>query len=161
MRLATELKNNIIESIVDGEGFRLTMFTQGCLHCCKGCHNPTTWDMNSGHNYNVEEIADYFLKMYRKAKEFYSGITISGGDPLFQEKELERFLDILKKEEPDLNVWLYTGFEKDEFFSRFLNIAKYVDVVVTGKFIEAEKDISCKFKGSRNQEIINVEEYLK
>ena len=156
MRLATELENNFVESIVDGEGFRLTMFTQGCLHHCKGCHNPTTWDMKSGHEYSVEEIAVHFLKAYRKAKAFYSGLTISGGDPLFQKNELLEFLKILKKEEPDLNVWLYTGFEKEEFFKDFKEISSYINVVVTGKFIESKRDISCKFKGSTNQEIVYI-----
>lgn len=160
MKLATMLEDNVIESIVDGKGFRLVMFTQGCAHCCKGCHNPSTWDFNSGYEYNVAEIAEHILLKYRKAKDFYSGITISGGDPLFQKEELLELLILLKSNEPDMNVWIYTGFETDEFFDKFSYIAKYTDVVVTGKFIEEQRDLSCKFKGSRNQEVIEVKNYV-
>lgn len=160
MKLATTLENNIIESIVDGDGFRLVMFTQGCPHHCKGCHNPETWNCNLGYEYTVEEIAKFLLLKYRGAKQYYSGITISGGDPLYQEEELRNLLSILKQEEPGLDIWIYTGYETEEVFTQFISIVDYVDVFVTGKFIEKERDISCRFRGSRNQEIVMVKNKL-
>lgn len=160
MKLATILEDNVIESIVDGTGFRLVMFTQGCSHRCKGCHNSTTWDFNAGFEYSTYEIAQNLLLKYKKAKQFYSGITISGGDPLCQHKELLDLLKILKKEEPEMNIWIYTGFETEEVLEDYSDIVEYVDVFVTGKFILEERDLSCKFKGSRNQEIVNVQERL-
>ena len=153
MKLATNIDSNIRESIVDGEGFRIVMFTQGCLHHCKGCHNPTTWNMNGGIDYPVEDISNKIISMYRKGKGFYSGITISGGDPLFQKSELLSLLKTLKKEEPDLNIWIYTGFETEEVKSGFKEIIPFVDVFVTGKFIESLKDYSVEFRGSTNQEL--------
>ena len=156
MRLATELKQNLIESIVDGEGFRLTMFTQGCIHCCKGCHNPSTWNTKAGIEYSVESISGYILEKYRKFKSFYSGLTISGGDPLLQKDELERLLKILKTEEPNLNIWVYTGYETEDVLNDFRELIPYVDVFVTGKFIEEKLDYDCKFRGSSNQEIVRT-----
>lgn len=153
MRLATEIKSNIRESIVDGEGFRIVMFTQGCTHHCKGCHNPTTWKMDGGIEYSVLEISEHILNMYKKGKGFYSGLTISGGDPLFQIEELKELLILLKKAEPELNIWIYTGFETAEVKNNFKDILEYVDVFVTGKFIEELKNYECEFRGSTNQEL--------
>lgn len=153
MRLATEIQSNIRESIVDGEGFRIVMFTQGCTHHCKGCHNPTTWKMDGGIDYPVSQIHSYILNMYKKGKGFYSGITISGGDPLFQKEELLQLLILLKNSEPDMNIWIYTGFETEEVKENFKDLLKYVDVFVTGKFKEELKSYECEFRGSTNQEL--------
>lgn len=165
MRLATKIESNIIESIVDGEGYRIVMFTQGCIHKCKGCHNPSTWDINSGFEYSVLEIANHILDIYKKGKGFFSGITISGGEPLIQKKELIELLSILKDEEPNLNIWVYTGFESIDVEKKFKDVSQYVDVFVTGKYIE-ELNVSkfvdqnesnkYKFRGSINQEILQM-----
>ena len=156
MRIATELTQNFIESIVDGEGFRLTMFTQGCTHYCKGCHNKTTWDTKGGIEYSVEEISNYILSKYQKHKKRYAGLTISGGDPLLQKDELKKLLKILKKEEPDMNIWIYTGYETEEVLTTFKDLIPFVDVFVTGKFIEEKLDYDCKFRGSSNQELLRT-----
>ena len=156
MRIATELHKNLIESIVDGEGFRLTIFTQGCKHYCKGCHNKTTWDVNGGIDYPVEEIANHILSKYQKHKKRYAGLTISGGDPLLQREELKELLNILKTTEPDMNIWIYTGYESNEVLTDFKDLIEYVDVFVTGKFIEEKLDYECKFRGSSNQELLRT-----
>lgn len=156
MRLATEIHKNLIESIVDGEGFRLTIFTQGCKHYCKGCHNKTTWDVNGGIEYSVEDIAKHILNKYQKHRKRYAGLTISGGDPLLQKDELEKLLKLLKKEEPDMNIWVYTGYETEEVLNDFKEIVPYVNVFVTGKFIEEKLDYECKFRGSSNQELLRI-----
>lgn len=160
MRLATEINHNIIESMVDGENYRLVLFTQGCKHCCKGCHNKETWDMNGGIEYTVEEISNHLLNLYRKYKKFYGGITLSGGDPLMQRDETKKLLEILKKEEPEINIWLYTGYDTNEVIEQFNDFLDYVDVFVTGRFVEELKSYECKFRGSTNQELFRVNEYL-
>lgn len=156
MRLATELHKNLIESIVDGEGFRLVIFTQGCKHYCKGCHNKTTWNTNGGIEYSVEEISRHILNKYQKHKNRYAGLTISGGDPLLQKDELEKLLKLLRKEEPDMNIWIYTGYETEEVLNNFKEIVLYTDVFVTGKFVLEKLDYECKFRGSSNQEILRI-----
>lgn len=158
MRIATELKQNLIESIVDGEGFRLVIFTQGCKHYCKGCHNKSTWDINGGINYTVEEIASHILSKYQKHRHRYAGLTISGGDPLLQRDELKDLLHILKTSEPNMDIWIYTGYETEEVLTDFKDLIQYVDTFVTGKFIEEKLDYNCKFRGSSNQELLRTKE---
>jgi anaerobic ribonucleoside-triphosphate reductase activating protein len=158
MRLATELNKNLIESIVDGEGFRLTIFTQGCTHYCKGCHNKVTWDVNGGIDYSVEDIAKHILTKYQKHRKRYAGLTISGGDPLYQRDELKKLLDILREEEPDMNIWVYTGYETDEVLNDFSEFISLVDVFVTGKFVEELKDYDVEFRGSTNQELLRTKD---
>lgn len=162
MRLATEIKSNIRESIVDGEGYRIVMFTQGCPHHCRGCHNSTTWKIDGGIEYSVHEISEHILNMYEKGKGFFRGVTISGGDPLIQKEELIELLSILKKNEPDLNIWIYTGFDTEEVEKDFSELFEYVDVFVTGKYVEELKsskfidELEPKdylFRGSINQEL--------
>lgn len=158
MRIATELQKNLIESIVDGEGFRLVIFTQGCTHYCKGCHNKATWNVNGGIDYPVEEIADRILTKYQKHRKRYAGLTISGGDPLLQKDELKKLLTILKTEEPDMNIWVYTGYETEEVLTDFKDLIKYVDTFVTGKFVEEKADYDCEFRGSTNQELLRTKD---
>ena len=78
-------------------------------------HNPSTWNTKAGIEYSVESISGYILEKYRKFKSFYSGLTLSGGDPLLQKDELERLLKILKTEEPNLNIWVYTDTKQKMF----------------------------------------------
>lgn len=158
MRLATELKKNLIESIVDGEGFRLVIFTQGCTHYCKGCHNKATWKVDGGIDYPVKEIANQILSKYQKHRKRYAGLTISGGDPLLQKDELKELLTLLKTEEPDMNIWIYTGYETSEVLTDFKELIKYVDIFVTGKFIEEKADYDCEFRGSTNQELLRTKD---
>lgn len=165
MRLANKLNECIRESIVDGEGYRIVLFTQGCMHKCKGCHNSSTWDVNGGVDYSVTEIANYLLGIYQNGKGFFSGITISGGEPLLQKEELLQLMSILKKHEPNLNIWVYTGFEFLDVKHKFNDLIKYVDVFVTGKYVEklnVNKFINkldmnkYKFRGSINQKLIRL-----
>lgn len=156
MKLATALNDNIVESIVDGDGLRLVLFTQGCVHKCKGCHNPSTWSFSGGYNYEVEDVAKFIISKYEKAKSFYSGITISGGDPLCQMSETYKLIKLLREYSPSINIWLYTGYEKDDVYSDFTELLDLVNVVVTGKYVEDLRTSLKKFVGSSNQEIIKV-----
>lgn len=129
-------------SFVNGEGSRYVVFVQGCKHGCKGCQNPETWDFNGGYEMTTEEIAaDY------KKRRLLDGITLSGGDPFYQQEACMELLDLL----PDVNVWIYTGYEYEEICDTPL--AKRADVLVVGPYRE---ELRCEGQmyGSSNQKII-------
>lgn len=154
IRLADD--NLLTDSIVDGEGLRAVLWTQGCSHNCKGCHNPETHDFNKGVLVEVDEV-----KQLIKDLTLQDGITFSGGDPFFQPDPCIEIAKFAKEE--GLNVWAYTGFLfedliKNEKMREFLN---YVDVLVDGKFELENKSLNLKFRGSTNQRIINVPRSLK
>ena len=129
-------------SFVNGDGARYVVFTQGCVHYCVGCQNPETWNPNGGTEMAVEDIAASFKK-----RKLLDGITLSGGDPFFQQEECMKLLDLL----PDVNVWIYTGYEYEDICDTPL--AKRADVLVVGKYVE---ELRCKGEmyGSSNQRII-------
>ena len=128
-------------SLVNGDGIRYVVFVQGCAHHCPGCHNPETWDFNGGNEVEPELIANDF-----KRRKHLDGITLSGGDPFYQQEACLELLRLL----PGVNVWIYTGFEYEEIKGTAL--AKAADVLVTGPYIE-ELRCSGKMYGSSNQEI--------
>ena len=134
-------------SFVNGEGSRYVVFTQGCVHRCKGCHNPETWDFSCGFDMSPTEIAADFYK-----HRLLDGITLSGGDPFCQQESCVELLSLL----PGVNVWIYTGFEYDEI--KKTELAKMADVLVVGKFI---KELSCdgKMYGSSNQKIVRMNKH--
>ena len=140
------------DSIVDGEGIRLTVFVQGCSHHCKGCHNSKTWDYSGGHDIDVSEI----IEMYKK-NPLLQGITFSGGEPFDKVEPLSLIADNIHRLRGD--VWCYTGYtleelEKDTSKHKLLN---KIDVLVDGPFVESERDLSLNFRGSRNRHIYKKE----
>lgn len=152
IRLAAPLQS---DSIVDGEGIRTVIWTQGCPHNCKGCHNPETHDFNGGVLVDIDKIKEELSSL-----EFQDGITLSGGDPFMQP---EACLEIaLHARNLGLNVWAYTGFTFDQLrvLSKskpvIMELLKNIDVLVDGKFILEEKSFDVKYRGSKNQRIIDV-----
>lgn len=148
------------DSIVDGEGLRTVIWTQGCSHNCFGCHNPDTHDFNNGIKVNIED-----LKTKIDDLEMQDGITFSGGDPMFQAKACSEIAEYAKSKK--LNVWCYTGFtfeellkmcKTNEYIRKFLN---NIDVLIDGKFILEQKSLNVLYRGSKNQRIINVKRSLK
>ncbi len=153
IRLASDIQP---DSVVDGEGIRTVVWTQGCSHNCPSCHNPGTHDFNAGFSVDVEEIKEYLATL-----EGQDGITLSGGDPLFQ---VEASCEIAKyAHQLGMNVWCYTGFTYEEIISNenMRKILDDVDVLVDGKFLLEEFSLDLKFKGSRNQRIIDVKQSLE
>ena len=141
------------ESYVDGEGIRFAIFMQGCLRNCKGCHNPETHDLNGGKIIDTSEIIAKIKK-----NPLLTGITLTGGEPLLQiapAVELARAAKNL-----GLDVWLYTGYKIEEILNDAQELLKFVDVVVDGEFIEELRDLDLKFRGSKNQRIIYLNEML-
>ena len=157
IRLASKLQRN---SIVDGEGIRAVVWTQGCPHNCPGCHNPETHDINGGFLVDVEELKEEINSLDSEV-----GVTLSGGDPFVQP---EACLEIAKYcHKIDLNVWCYTGYTYEQLvkmgkdnpvINDFLN---EIDVLVDGRFVQKLKSLEAKFRGSKNQRLIDMKETLK
>lgn len=148
------------DSIVDGEGIRGVIWTQGCPHNCLGCHNPETHDFDSGELVEIEELFDEIDNL-----DGHDGITFSGGDPMIQPKECAKIAKHCHKK--GFNVWCYTGYtyekllDMSETLPAIFDFLKQIDVLVDGKFILGEKSFDVIFRGSKNQRLINVPESLK
>lgn len=157
IRLAAPLQP---DSVVDGYGIRTVLWTQGCSHNCPFCQNPQTHDFNGGYE---EELDNIFEEL--KSLQGQDGITLSGGDPLFQ---IEASLEIAKYSKSiGLNVWCYSGFTYEQIYSMGNNNPLYreflnnIDVLVDGKFEIENKSMSSLFRGSSNQRLIDTKKSLE
>lgn len=154
------LSGIIKESIVDGPGIRYVVFTQGCPHHCEGCHNPDTHDFDGGYIGNTEEIIKDFQK-----NPLLSGITFSGGEPFCQPEPLLK----LAKEVHNLkkNVISYSGYTFEELLKlskknqAIKDLMENIDYLIDGKFIISQKTLMLKFRGSKNQRIIDMKKSLE
>ncbi len=152
----------VFDSIVDGPGMRVTVFTQGCSHNCKGCHNPQTHSFKEDICFDEEKQQRFFEDV--KKDPLITGLTISGGDPFDNDlEELRKFLSKYRLEFfPKHDIWLYTGYTIEQLFSmaeynkNIESILRHVDVIVDGEYIEELKDLSLPFRGSQNQRIIKL-----
>ena len=153
IRLAASLQP---DSIVDGEGIRTVIWTQGCKHHCKGCHNLETWSFDSGYLIDVDSVIKEIDSLTGQ-----DGITLSGGDPFYQVEACTLIAKHCK--EKKLNVWCYTGFLYEDLIkdTKMLELLKYIDVLVDGPFVLKERSLDLYFKGSSNQRIIDVPNSLK
>lgn len=149
------------DSIVDGPGLRMVIWTQGCAHNCRECHNPHTHNIDGGYDVDSEDIIKEI-----KSLKLQRGVTLSGGEPFLQPEALEEIVREAKNNK--LDVWAYTGFtieqlldKKNPLYFKNLKLLRQIDVLVDGKFIVEKKDINLKFRGSSNQRIINVDKTLK
>ena len=142
------------ESYVDGEGIRFTIFMQGCLRNCNGCHNPETHALDGGKILDTSEIIAEIKK-----NPLLTGITLSGGEPLLQ---IAPALELAKTAKNlGLDVWLYTGYKFEEIPTDADELLKFVDVVVDGEYIEELRNLELEFRGSENQRIIYLKEAKK
>lgn len=145
------------DSIVDGPGLRLTIFTQGCLHHCPGCHNPQTHDPEGGSWADTEDILAAAAE-----NPLLDGITLSGGDPFLQPVPCLALAEGAHK--IGLNVWTYTGYTWEALWEENapekIALLKETDVLVDGPFLLAERSFELRFCGSRNQRLIDVKKSL-
>lgn len=141
------------DDMLNGEGLRVVLWVSGCSHNCKGCQNPVTWDPKGGVLFDRAAKAEIFDQL---DKDYISGITYSGGDPMFLEnrEEVLALTKEIKEKYPNKNIWLYTGYNWEEVKDE--PVISYLDVLVDGKYIEEERDVSLPWKGSRNQRVIDV-----
>lgn len=154
--------------ISNGPGVRVSLYVSGCRNHCKGCFNPETWDFNYGEPF-TEETEKKIIEALKP--DYIRGFTLLGGDPFEPEnvKVLAPFMKRLRKAYPDKSFWCFTGydFERDLLTGKqgdpddVMTLLKTLDVLVDGKFVEAQKDLNLKFKGSSNQRTILVPQSLK
>jgi anaerobic ribonucleoside-triphosphate reductase activating protein len=146
------------DSIVDGPGLRFTIFTQGCPHRCEGCHNPETHDPDGGREITVAEVIRQLL-----SNPLTDGITLSGGEPFLQAGDCAQIAEAAKK--AGLNVWTYTGYTFEQLFNLsdpdIRRLLSLTDVLVDGPFVLAERSLSIKWRGSKNQRLIDVRRSLE
>ena len=146
----------IVESTtVDGPGLRTTVYCAGCGHRCKGCHNPQSWDINSGTLTDVTILADRLLATGED-------ITFSGGDPMFQAEAFAELATIIKSRS-NRNIWCYTGYKIEQLMRmpKTMELLKNIDVLVDGQFKLALRDENLLFRGSSNQRLIDVKKTLE
>ena len=141
----------IYDDTANGEGVGAVLFTQGCSHHCKGCHNPQTWSFEEGLDFNItieNELFDYL------STPFVSRLTLSGGDPIDNYDFSLYIAQKFKKCYPDKQLWLFTGYTIDDLYN--LNkseILTFIDVLIDGPFILSERNITLAFRGSENQNL--------
>jgi anaerobic ribonucleoside-triphosphate reductase activating protein len=142
----------IEDTMVDGPGFRTSIYCAGCRHQCPGCHNPQSWAFDAGHDMTVEQLMRII-----EADAYTQGVTFSGGDPMYQAAafaELAR--QIHRRTQKD--IWCYTGFTFESLIhDDQRELLTEVDVLVDGPFVESLHDPDLLFRGSSNQRLIDVQ----
>ncbi|MGN0473052.1 MAG: anaerobic ribonucleoside-triphosphate reductase activating protein [Lachnospiraceae bacterium] len=146
------------DDMKNGDGLRVVLWVAGCSHCCKGCQNPITWDPNGGLEFDEAAKQEIYEQL---DKSYISGITFSGGDPLHSANRtgIRALAAEIKEKYPDKTIWLYTGDSWENIYH--YPVMKYVDVLVDGEFRLEELDTKLRWKGSRNQRVIDVQKTLK
>lgn len=146
------------DDMLNGDGLRVVLWVAGCTHGCKGCHNKITWDCNGGIPFDSMAKSELYSEL---EKDYVSGITLSGGDPLhpLNRSHIEALVIDIKEKYPSKTIWLYTGYEYHEI--QELDFLKYIDVLVDGKFVEELHTGNTHWRGSSNQKVIHVQETMK
>lgn len=174
------------EDVCNGEGLRAVLWLSGCSHRCKGCQNPQTWDADSGIPFNKLAKEELFREL---DKDYISGLTLTGGDPLF-ESNLDGVLDLVTEVNeryntpqdtnefrlsmPQKSIWLYTGFTWEEIrkgnmedglkYGKWTKRAKIItecDILVDGRYIDSQRDLTLSYRGSKNQRLIDIQQSLQ
>ena len=149
--------------IADGPGVRTTLFVSGCSHHCPGCFQPETWDFGYGEEFTAE-VEDKLLASL--APDYVDGLTLLGGEPMekVNQRALLPFIKRVKETYPDKDIWCFTGYTLEtELLSESRarcevtdELLSYIDVLVDGEFIESQRDLTLRFRGSRNQRLIDL-----
>lgn len=141
------------DNIVNGDGLRAVLWTQGCYRHCPGCQNPETWDFAGGVEVSLEDI-----KRQLRTFKGQTGITFCGGEPFEQPEECKELADWCRKE-LGWNVWSFSGYTYEqlrEIGGAKWELVKSLDALIDGPFILAERDLTLKFRGSRNQRLLHL-----
>ena len=146
----------IEDTMVDGPGFRTSIYCAGCHHACPGCQNPQSWDINNGRLMSTREIMDIIKS------DPWANVTFSGGDPMYQ---AEGFTELARaiRQETDKDIWCFTGYTYEQILHNPTRLAllEQLDVLVDGPFIQTLRNPALLFRGSSNQRLINVQASLK
>ena len=155
----------------NGDGLRVVLWLSGCSHHCYNCQNPQTWDVNSGIPFDESAKEELFREL---DKDYISGLTLSGGDPL-HEANLDGVLDLVNKIRllfPNKTIWIYSGYQWNQIFNdgvyltrdcagwKRREIIKKCDVMIDGKYVDSLREPQLKWRGSSNQHVINVEKSM-
>ena len=144
-------------------GISVTFFTQGCPHRCGGCHNPETWDFNGGKEFTYDVLNDILISL--RANNINRNFCVMGGEPLCEENEFLTLLVIktVKDTYPDTKIYVWTGYYYEDLLKRtsphLKQILELTDVLIDGPYIESQRDITLKMRGSKNQSIIELGEH--
>ena len=146
------------DDMLNGDGLRVVLWVAGCAHHCPQCHNPITWDIEGGIPFDDAAKAELFGAL---EKEYISGITFSGGDPLHpvNRADVAALIAEIRMRYPHKTIWLYTGYTWDAI--KDLEYIAQVDVLVDGPFVQEQKDVKLHWRGSANQRVIDVKETLR
>lgn len=159
------------DDMLNGSGLRVVLFLSGCSHHCFNCQNPQTWDDKNGKEFDITAIDEIKKEL---TKDYISGITLSGGDPLYKNNlsEVYMFLKDIKSCFPNKSIWLYSGYTWEQIYPHIhtdeLNIEReyrqmilsLCDVFVDGEYVEALSDVNYPWAGSKNQRIIDVQKSI-
>lgn len=144
--------------MLNGDGLRVVLWVAGCTHCCKECHNPLTWDPCGGLEFDDAAKQEMFEQL---DKDYISGLTLSGGDPLHSANRLDirNLAAEVRKKYPHKTIWLYTG----DLWEHIMHypVMQYIDVLVDGEFMVEKKDAKLLWKGSSNQRVIDVQKSIR
>ena len=139
---------------VDGIGLRTSIYCAGCQNHCPGCHNPQSWDENGGESISIDVL-------FKNIVDADMNVTFTGGDPMLHP---EGFIELAQmiKDNTDKNIWCYTGYKFEDLIQHPTRrkLVELCDVIVDGRFVESERDLSLHFRGSRNQRVIDVQKSL-
>lgn len=161
--------------MMNGEGLRVVLWLSGCSHHCYNCQNPVTWDENDGLIFDESAKKELFREL---DKDYISGLTLSGGDPL-HEANLDGVLDLVNRFRlllPNKSIWIYSGYtwsqvmnpiitsdfnpKRDDIIRKRQEIIKQCTVMVDGRYIDSQRDITLKWRGSINQKVIDIKKSI-
>ena len=152
--MTIQLMKLVVDTTVDGPGWRTSVYSAGCRHACRGCHNPETWSMTAGEAVEVDELFDRIA-----ATE--GNVTFSGGDPMYQ---VEAFALLAERIVTEMHrtIWCYTGFTYEEVAAdaAMRRLLPWLEVLVDGPFVESLRDTNLLFRGSSNQRLVDVQRSL-
>lgn len=148
------------ETIVDGPGFRYSIYLSGCRHHCPGCQNPNSWNPLNGLPLRRSMVDEMVASI--NENPILDGVTFSGGDPFFNPKDFGYILKRIKKE-TGKNIWVYTGYRFEELLEieEVIPLLNYIDVIVDGRFDQSKFDPRLDWRGSSNQRLVKVQEELR
>lgn len=150
--------NITVCDMLNGDGLRVVLWVAGCNHYCKNCQNPQTWDPNGGLSFDESAEKELFDAL---ALPYHSGITFSGGDPLYprNRSEVFRLAKKVKELHPSKNVWIYTGYKLEDIEEQDrLTLCSLADVIVDGEFQQDLFDTKLEWVGSSNQRVLRKSE---
>lgn len=146
------------DDMLNGDGIRVVLWVSGCEHHCPQCQNPVTWDICGGLEFDEAAKNEIFAEL---EKDYVSGVTLSGGDPLHKNnrEDIGKLAEEIAEKYPDKTIWLYTGYEWYEI--KDLPFMKHVDILVDGRYVNELRDVNLPWRGSSNQKVIDVKKSLE